>query len=89
MGPLRRALRRADRGLTLGRVLINRDCFGNHWLPLGEVAGGLRVYSLYCGGLQAVLLAFIAKFSSAAGTSPIARQDATRRVLRLTLASKG
>jgi hypothetical protein len=88
MGSLRRALRRADRGLTLGRVLINRDCFGNHWLPLDEVAGELTVYSFYCQELQ-MLLAFIAKFSSAAGTSPIARQGATGRVLRLALASTG
>jgi hypothetical protein len=89
MGSLRRALRRADRGLTLGRVLINSDCFGNHWLPLDEVAGELTVYSFYCGELQAVLLAFIAKFSSVAGTLPIARQGATGRVLRLALASTG
>jgi hypothetical protein len=89
MGSLRATLRRADRGLTLGRVLINRDCFGNHWLPLDEVAGELTVYSFYCGELQAVLLAFIAKFSLVAGTSAIARQGASGQVLRLALASKG
>jgi hypothetical protein len=57
--------------------------------PLDEVAGELTVYSFYCRELQAVLLAFIAKFSSVAGTSPIARQGATGRVLRLALASTG
>jgi hypothetical protein len=30
---LRHPLRRADRGLTLGRALINRDCFGNRQAP--------------------------------------------------------
>src|SRR5260221_11480584 len=58
----------------------------------GRNRGRVRdVGSFLTGGWchKSVLLALIAKFSSAAGTSPIAPQGATGRVLRLALPSAG